>query len=88
MTVVYAITLGLLVAAALLTLGRLLRGPSTLDRILALDVLVVLTAAGVAVEMGISASGSNLALLVAVVLLAFVGAVTVARLAERRESHR
>lgn len=88
MTVVFAITLGLLVLAGVLTLARLLLGPSTLDRILAVDVLVMLIAAGVAVELGISSSGANLALLVAVVLLGFVGSVAAVRLAERRESHR
>ena len=49
MSVVFAIVLVMVGIAAALALVRLLRGPSTLDRIVALDVVVVLTvvAAGV-----------------------------------------
>ncbi|MQA09747.1 MAG: sodium:proton antiporter [Pseudonocardiaceae bacterium] len=88
MTVVFTVTLGLLVVAATMVLIRLLRGPSTLDRILAVDVLLMLTVAGVAVEMAMSLRGANLALLAAVALLGFVSSVTGARLVEDKETHR
>ncbi|MGI9001481.1 MAG: monovalent cation/H+ antiporter complex subunit F [Pseudonocardia sp.] len=88
MNTVFVLTLTLLGAAGGLTLVRLLRGPETLDRIVALDVLVVLIVAGTAVYVASFADGSNIPLLAAVALLGFVGSVTAARLAERRERHR
>ncbi|PXY23775.1 sodium:proton antiporter [Prauserella sp. PE36] len=88
MTVVFAITFGLLGLAGLLILLRLVRGPRTLDRILAIDVLVVLIVAGTSVGMAMSLRGIYIALLVAVALLGFVGSISVVRLVERREEYR
>lgn len=88
MNVVFAIVLVMLAAAAALTLLRLLRGPDTLDRILALDVFVVLIVAAVAVYVAYFREGTNVPLLVVVALLGFVGTTVAARLAERRERHR
>ena len=88
MNVVFVVVLVLLCTAGALTLVRLLRGPSTLDRIVALDVLVILIVAAAAVYIAIYRDGSNIPLLAAVALLGFVGSATAARLAERREGHR
>lgn len=88
MIVVYAIVLAMLCAAGVLTLWRLFRGPDTLDRIAALDVFIVLIVAATAVYVAFYGDGSNIPLLVAFALLAFVGSATAARLAERRERHR
>jgi multicomponent Na+:H+ antiporter subunit F len=44
-SVVFGVVLGLLCVAGALTLVRLLRGPDTLDRIVALDVFVILIVA-------------------------------------------
>ena len=88
MTVVYIVTIAMLAAAALVTLARLLRGPSTLDRIAALDVLVVLIVGGTAVYVAVTRDGANIALLVAVALVGFVGSASAARLVERWERHR
>lgn len=88
MQTVYVIVLGMLALAGLLTLLRLFKGPDTLDRIAALDVFVVLIVAATAVYVAFFGDGSNIPLLVAFALLAFVGSVTAARLAERRERHR
>ena len=88
MTVVFVVVLVLLSTAGALTLVRLLRGPGTLDRIVALDVLVILVVAAAAVYIAIYRDGSNIPLLAAVALLGFVGSATAARLAERREGHR
>jgi multicomponent Na+:H+ antiporter subunit F len=71
-----------------LTLARLLLGPTTLDRIAALDVFVILIVDAVAVYVAIYRDGSNIPLLAAVALLGFVGSATAARLAERRDRHR
>ncbi len=85
MSVVFVVVLILLCAAGAFTLVRLLRGPGTLDRIVALDVLVILVVAAAAVYIAIYRDGSNIPLLAAVALLGFVGSATAARLAERRE---
>jgi multicomponent Na+:H+ antiporter subunit F len=87
-TVVYTLTLVLLSVAALLVLPRLVRGPTALDRIVAVDVLVVLIVAGAAVGTVPQGNGAVVPLLVAVVLLGFVGSVAAARLVEHREDDR
>lgn len=88
MTIVFTATFAMLSIAALLTLIRLVRGPRTLDRIMALDVLVVFVVAGVAVGMAIERSVLNLPLLLATALLGFVGSIGVIRITEDREEHR
>lgn len=86
MSAVVVVCLAALSVAALLTLFRLVRGPSVPDRIVALDVLLQLVVAGIAVGAAATRDGGFLAVLVAVSLLGFVGTVTVARFVERRGS--
>jgi multicomponent Na+:H+ antiporter subunit F len=88
MTVVFVVVLAVLAIAGGLTLARLLRGPDTLDRVVALDVLVVLIVVAAAVYIAFYQDGSNIPLLAAVALVGFVGSATAARLVERRERHR
>ena len=83
MGVVFALVLGMLCVAGALALVRLLRGPRTLDRIVALDVFVVLIVVAAAVYIAIYRDGSNIPLLAAVALVGFVGSAAAARLAER-----
>jgi multicomponent Na+:H+ antiporter subunit F len=85
---VFVAVLVMLGVAGALTLVRLLRGPSTLDRIVALDVFVVLSVVAVGVYVAFYRDGSNIPLLAAVALVGFVGSVSAARLAVRRERHR
>jgi multicomponent Na+:H+ antiporter subunit F len=87
-TAVFVIVLVMLSAAGLLTLVRLLRGPETLDRIVALDVFVVLIVAAASVYVAFYEDGSNIPLIAAVALVGFVGSATASRLAERRRRHR
>jgi multicomponent Na+:H+ antiporter subunit F len=87
-TVVFAVVLGLLTASGVLTLVRLFRGPHALDRVAALDVFVVLLVAAAALYVAFYGEGTNVPLLVAFALLAFVGSASAARLVERRERHR
>lgn len=75
--------LGLGLAGAL-CLYRLVRGPGTPDRIVALDALLIIVVSGIAVGSAADGSGDYLPLLIAVSLLSFVGTVTVARFVERR----
>jgi multicomponent Na+:H+ antiporter subunit F len=88
MTAVFVVVLATLGVAAMLTLVRLMLGPSTLDRIVALDVFVVLSVVAAGVYVAYYRDGSNIPLLAAVALVGFVGSVTAARLAVRRERHR
>lgn len=86
MTVVVWICLVGLAVAAGMCLVRLVRGPSVPDRIVALDALLLVVVAGIAVGASITGEAFFLAVLVAVSLLGFVGTVTVARFVERRGS--
>ncbi|GAA4834612.1 monovalent cation/H+ antiporter complex subunit F [Saccharopolyspora rosea] len=88
MTWVFAVTFGLLSVAGLLVLVRLLRGRTTLDRIVAVDVFVTLIVAATCVGMGWQKDGSNIALLAGFSLLAFIGSIGAARLVEKKEPYR
>lgn len=88
MTVVFVITFGLLCLAGMLTMVRLLRGRTTLDRIVSLDVLITLIVAATCVGMGVQRDGSNIALAAAFALLAFIGSISAARLVEKKERYR
>lgn len=88
MTTVFTVVLLMLAVAGALTLVRLFRGPGTLDRVVALDVFVVMIVAAAAVYVAFYQDGSNIPLLVAVSLIVLVGTATAARLLERWERHR
>ncbi|MEV7788862.1 monovalent cation/H+ antiporter complex subunit F [Streptomyces sp. NPDC088106] len=88
MTVLYGVTLTVMAVAGLLTLLRLVRGPSALDRIMALDVLVTMAIAGIAVSMVTRDDTTAVPVLVVLALLAFIGSVTAAHLLEKREGMR
>ncbi len=79
MTAVFWAVYLMLGAGALLTLVRLARGPSLLDRVVATDVLLVIIAAGLAVHAALARDPTVVPVLVVVSLLAFVGSVSVAR---------
>jgi multicomponent Na+:H+ antiporter subunit F len=81
---VFAVCFAGLALAALLVLLRLLLGPSVPDRIVALDTLLQVVVAGVAIAAASTRTGDFLAVLVAVSLLGFLGTVIVARFVERR----
>ena len=85
MMVVVSICLGILLVAGLVALLRVIQpGVSLADRVVALDLILLIIVLGIAV----SAVGTNSAVfldvLVVVSLLGFVGTVTVARFIERR----
>lgn len=83
--VLIGVSLALLGVAAALCLVRVARGPSPLDRIVALDVFLVVVAAGVAVRGSAPGVELNAPVLLVVSLLGFAGSVTAARLVERRQ---
>jgi multicomponent Na+:H+ antiporter subunit F len=78
-TAVFWATYLMLGGGALLTLVRLARGPSLLDRVVATDVLLVIISAGLAVYAALQRDPTVVPVLVVVSLLAFVGSVSVAR---------
>jgi multicomponent Na+:H+ antiporter subunit F len=88
MTTVYTISIVGLAAAGAMILLRLLRGPTASDRIVALDTLLLVVVAGVAVHIARLDDSRFAGILIVVSLLAFVGTVTVARFIERREEDR
>jgi len=88
METVYIVTMGLLGAAFLMTTARLVRGPSSFDRIVALDVMAVLLVSGIAVYSVSGGEPAYAALLLVVSMLGFVGSVSAARLAEARKRKR
>ncbi|MBF5029911.1 MULTISPECIES: monovalent cation/H+ antiporter complex subunit F [Micromonospora] len=86
MTVVAVIVTALLVAAGGLTLVRIIRGPSILDRAVATDVLLAVAVAAIATEAAYSRDATALPVLVVLALVGFVGSVSVARFASRRST--
>ncbi len=79
MTTILTVSFALMGLAALLTVGRLLAGPSSFDRLLASDTLVVVATAFLAVYS--TTAGGALYIDVAIVyaVIGFIGVVTIAR---------
>lgn len=72
-------------AAALVAAIRLIRGPSLADRMLALDLVLVLVGSMAAVEAARQGTEYLVPVLVVLTLVAFIGTVIVARYIERRD---
>lgn len=80
--VVVQIMLGV---GAALALVRAVRGPNLVDRIVALDLVLLLLAGGLAAHGARTGSELYVAVLVVVALVAFAGTVLVARFIEWRD---
>lgn len=79
MTVIWTIAAVMLTTAAILTMSRLLAGPSTLDRLVALDTLVAVTMCAIGTWAAFSLDTTVTYGLTALALISFVGSVSVAR---------
>lgn len=79
MTAVYLTALALLGCAAALTLHRLVRGPSMLDRAVALDVFTAVVMCGIGTAATALDEYSALPVLLVLALVGFVGSVSLAR---------
>jgi multicomponent Na+:H+ antiporter subunit F len=79
MSVVLAVCVGILAVAALLLVARISLGPTMLDRVVALDVLVAVVICGLALEAAVHRHTTTLPILVVLSLLGFVGSVSIAR---------
>lgn len=84
MTLVLIVTAGLLSLAGLLTMVRLVRGPTVNDRLVALDTLVIIVVSAIAVAAALRRETVDILPLVAVALVGFLSTVAVVRLAEDR----
>ena len=69
----------MLTAAAALTVARMSRGPSSLDRVVAADVLIAVMIAGVALEIIVNDHSTTLPVMLVLSLLGFAGSVSIAR---------
>jgi multicomponent Na+:H+ antiporter subunit F len=79
MTIVWVIAAVMLSAAAAITMFRLLAGPSTLDRLVALDTLVAVAMCAIGTWAAFSLDTTVTYSLTALALISFVGSVSVAR---------
>jgi multicomponent Na+:H+ antiporter subunit F len=79
MTIIWIIAAVMLTTAAILTMFRLLAGPSTLDRLVALDALVAVTMCAIGTWAAFSLDTTVTYGLTALALISFVGSVSVAR---------
>jgi multicomponent Na+:H+ antiporter subunit F len=80
-TVVVVATAAMLAVAGVLALVRLERGPSMLDRTIAVDVLTSVLVAGIATYSAWTRRADTVPVLLALALVGFVTSVTIARFA-------
>ena len=76
------VTLGI---GALVAMGRAVKGPGLADRMMALDLILVLLAGGIALHGAREGSQLFAPLLIVVALMAFAGTILVARFIEWRD---
>lgn len=79
MNVVYLVCAIMLVTASLVTTYRLVAGPNSLDRLVAVDMLVALSLCGLAVWAAYSRDTTVVSAVVALALLGFIGSIAVTR---------
>jgi len=71
--------------AAVLTVVRMSRGPSSLDRVVAADVLIAVVIAALALEAILNDHSTTLPVMLVLSLLGFAGAVSIARFVADRD---
>jgi multicomponent Na+:H+ antiporter subunit F len=76
---ILVVCVGVLGVAALLLVIRISLGPTMLDRVVALDVLVAVIICALGLEAAVHRHTTTLPILVVLSLLGFVGSVSVAR---------
>ncbi|MEZ7239814.1 monovalent cation/H+ antiporter complex subunit F [Rhodococcus sp. GXMU-t2271] len=85
MMVILTISGALLATAAALLIFRVLTGPNSLDRLVAMDCILALTLCGIAVWAVYSRDTSIVPALVAFSLVGFISSVSIARFRVRDE---
>lgn len=86
MTVVAVLAAAILAAAALLTTYRVVVGPSTLDRVVAVDSLMAIAASGLAVWAAYSTDTTVVPAIVVLALVGFLGSAAVSRFRVRDDT--
>ena len=87
MVVMVMVSVGavMLAVAAVLTVARMSRGPSSLDRVVAADVLIAVVIAALALEAVVNDHSTTLPVMLVLSLLGFAGAVSIARFVADRD---
>ncbi|MFZ1361737.1 MAG: monovalent cation/H+ antiporter complex subunit F [Candidatus Nanopelagicales bacterium] len=85
MTWMWTIAAFLIAGGALMALARVIIGPTMLNRMLALDVIVTIMVSALAISAAVSGNTTLLVVMASLTLLGFVGAVTVSRFSARDE---
>ena len=75
----------MLAVAAVLTVARMSRGPSSLDRVVAADVLIAVVIAALALEAIVNDHSTTLPVMLVLSLLGFAGSVSIARFVADRD---
>jgi multicomponent Na+:H+ antiporter subunit F len=83
---ILGIVLTMLAAAALIAFVRLLRGPSLPDRVVAIDLIGVLSVGLIVVISAATGVAALLDVAIVIALVSFVGTVAYARYVERMEA--
>jgi multicomponent Na+:H+ antiporter subunit F len=83
--VIIAIGVLFLAAAMVMTLIRMSRGPSTLDRVVAADVVVAVVIAALAMEASLNHHTTTLPIMLVLSLLGFSGSLSMARFVADRD---
>lgn len=78
--IICAVLLGL---TGVVCLVRIVRGPTMLDRTVAVDVIVAACVGAIGVEAAVFQHSTTLPILIALALIAFLGSVSIARYAAR-----
>ena len=73
-------------AAALLTVWRIIRGPSILDRAVASDVLLTLVMCALGAEMAINHHTRSLPILLIIAAVGVFGSISIARFVARKDN--
>ncbi|RZU62434.1 monovalent cation/H+ antiporter complex subunit F [Zhihengliuella halotolerans] len=77
----------LLGLATVLVIVRIMRGPSILERAIAMDVLLAIIIAALCIDMAVAGHTDHLAFVVLACVLGFIGSVTISRyVTDRRNS--
>ena len=84
-SVIIMIGVAFLAAAMALTLVRMTRGPSTLDRVIAADVVVAVVIAALAMEAALNHHTTTIPIMVVLSLLGFAGSLSMAKFAADRD---
>lgn len=86
--VIILVTMIVLAAAAVLVLIRMAKGPSTLDRVVAADVIIAVVIAGLGLEAALNRHGTTVPVMLVLSLLGFASALSMARFVADRDKAR